>query len=54
MAFLHEEEDDHTVSVLNFVGKIFVVDCIKFVVKAYQYLIFLLSCSEVMVNDGYT
>ena len=27
------------------------VDCIKFVAKAYRYLIFLLSCSEVMVND---
>ena len=37
--------------VLNFVGIIFVVDCIKFVAKAYRYLIFLLSCSEVMAND---
>jgi len=39
------------VGVLNFVGIIFVVGCIKFVAKAYWYLIFLLSCSEVMAND---
>jgi len=71
--YIHLSQPTHcwyTVSVLNFVGKIFrgslnllICACIKFcgynfrgslhkfVAKAYQYLIFLLSCSEVMAND---